>query len=67
MRTGIINRIKKVEALHGPGPGLEAMVIDRRPGESNEVALARFWAKTPELWNAQAPRIYLCLSRGAPE
>ena len=66
MQTAIINRIKKVEALHGSGPGMEAMIIDQRPGESKESALARFGAEHPKLWDAQAPRIYLTLNRVEP-
>ena len=42
-----------------------AMIIDRRPGEPRGEAEARYLAANPERWGDKAPRIYLCLSRGA--
>lgn len=64
--SGAQKRLAKLEARNTPGIPQEAMIIDRRPGESNERALERFWAEQPENWNAQAPRIYLCLNREVP-
>lgn len=62
MRTA--QRIKKLEARHTPGPGLSALVIPRRPGESREEAEARYFAGNPERRGDTAPRIYLTLMQG---